>query len=64
MCVKCVCVWCVLCVGDEPEGEVVSEDRHDEALHDVVVVTDSKKVNRDNNIEQVSSNSHQHLSIS
>ena len=49
---------------DEPEGEVVSEGTHDEALDDVVVVTDSIKVNRDNNIEQVSSNSRQHLSKS
>ena len=48
-------------MGDEPEGEVVSEDRRDEALDDVVVVTDSI-VNGDNNIEQVNSNSHQHLS--
>ena len=51
-------------MGDEPKREVVSEDRHDEALDDVVVVTDSIKVNGDNNFEQVSSNSHQHLSIS
>ena len=44
---------------------MVSEDRRDEALHDVhvvVVVTDSI-MNGDNNIEQVSSNSHQYLYI-